>query len=125
LIAAQLGSLITGNPIHLHAGFAQFHRQVVPIRMAQAVLQLHGQNPLAHPQIHLLQGQEDHELIKRLKKGFMLFGPGDRGAHLSGVITPDGTPVGASSVMASRASPSASAKAVRLSSHAMMAPSRL
>jgi hypothetical protein len=85
---------------HLHAGFAQFHQQVMPIRMAQAVLQLHGQNHLTHPQIHLLQVQEDHELIKRLKKSFMLFGPGARGAHLSGVITPDGTPVGASSVMA-------------------------
>jgi hypothetical protein len=62
--------------------------------MVQVALQLPSHNRLAHPQICLLQDQEDSALILCPTDGFTPFGLGVGSAHLSEVVTPDGTPMG-------------------------------
>jgi hypothetical protein len=48
LVPCLSGSII-GNPMHACTGFIQFCRQVTPMGMAQATLQLLGQNCLTQP----------------------------------------------------------------------------
>jgi hypothetical protein len=58
-------------------------------------------------------------------EGFTSFELGARGAHLGEVVTLDGTPMGAASIMFRVCLLSGKAKAVKLSSHVKMVPSRL
>jgi hypothetical protein len=106
-------------------GFIQLHRQVAPIGMSQVALWLLCQDHLAHLQIHLLHAQEGPLIIQRPIEGFMPFELGARGAHQGEVVPLGGTHMGATSITARTCLPECASEGLRLSSHTMMAPSRL